>query len=779
MSRLDYKPIKTAFLARRLVLPLLVIFILTAAVIAVAAGFESGLFWALVPLLGVAIFLIADANVAYRKQSYGFRDRAILYATGNLFSDKETELKYRNITHVRLIKPFIEYKLFGTGRILIEAAGSSGSEVVMQSVADPETVYKQIQATMAEKDFSLQYARLLSREQPAKIAVALEILGGVAGTFFTLALLAPGLIGLPLAVIDILPAVAIVSIALVAGLAVFGGGIFYVYVLYQDLIRRTYYIYDDVICYERGFLTKQQAFIPVENLSDSEVTQNFLDKILNLYDVIISCQGSGSEIPFRNLRNGKEVERVIDGLINKTDPLVETAQSTVAPAASSPSKAEISSPTKASDVQANYKMNITRSLVQYAPIAPLFILFPPLLLVIAYTYIVAKRTDFRLTAKGVASYFTFLTTRNIEFTSDKIMAVIVKRNLIDRWLSTCTVEFWSIGSTSAVVFRHIDDMEGLEPLMKEKAGIPDDPQLEQLQPKFGFSEFIKANLYANIFILLFFVAFIMLSYWSRWLLLPAGLIVVGYLAVVFVLGRRYRRARLRYGTKSVSYRVGWLREVRYYALYANIKDATITAYPFSRRGTVKFNIAGEQAVQTGNSGVQYRPNSFSVAYVQNPDDRSHIHDHILDLLLFSEPDVDAYQQTQAAPPPERNIIMTSRPSLKNAMVAPIIAHVILLPTVVLLPITWLIVRFWVRRISYNIEADYRTYRLSGVLYRKQTSIIFPKLDYIKRGQRFTNKMFRNGNIHLYTTGSRDAELTFTNLPDYKEFHQELKRQYER
>ena len=60
--------------------------------------------------------------------------------------------------------------------------------------------------------------------------------------------------------------------------------------------------------YKEGFLSKNYSFIPIENLSDSTLTQTFIDKIFRLYDVKISCQGSKQEIHFKNMLNGQKLE---------------------------------------------------------------------------------------------------------------------------------------------------------------------------------------------------------------------------------------------------------------------------------------------------------------------------------------------------------------------------------------------------------------------------------------------------------------------------------------
>ena len=89
----------------------------------------------------------------------------------------------------------------------------------------------------------------------------------------------------------------------------------YLVLHFLDLSRRTYRVYNDVVVYEEGFLTRENAFIPYENIADAATKRSPFDQILNLYDVLVSCQGSSAEIKFRRLRRGMELSNAIDHLV--------------------------------------------------------------------------------------------------------------------------------------------------------------------------------------------------------------------------------------------------------------------------------------------------------------------------------------------------------------------------------------------------------------------------------------------------------------------------------
>lgn len=180
MDSVDFTPLRSAFIGKRIAKSLIFFLLFSGATAGLAAGVDPRLGWLILVWIAIGVISLIDAVASYNKQVYSFREHAVYFQTGNLVTDRQTELRYRNITHVRLVKPFLECKLFGTGRILIEAAGSSGTEVYMQSIPEPEQAYRRLQDIMSSRDyFSLSYGNLLIREHPARIAVILEVAGSI------------------------------------------------------------------------------------------------------------------------------------------------------------------------------------------------------------------------------------------------------------------------------------------------------------------------------------------------------------------------------------------------------------------------------------------------------------------------------------------------------------------------------------------------------------------------------------------------------------------------
>jgi uncharacterized membrane protein YdbT with pleckstrin-like domain len=78
--------------------------------------------------------------------------------------------------------------------------------------------------------------------------------------------------------------------------------------------------------------------------------------------------------------------------------------------------------------------------------------------------------------------------------------------------------------------------------------------------------------------------------------------------------------------------------------------------------------------------------------------------------------------------------------------------------------------------TYYID-KYRVLSKSGVIYKKQTSVIFEKIDFINSSEGFLNKVFKNGTISINTVGSSRTELFLRDIPNYLDIYKDVKDRY--
>ncbi len=817
-----FKPNKTSFVYY----PLLIGFIINIIVFLVLYSIVGFLVKTITLLPFIIIFLILEVyaiinrHIRYSKEEYSIYSDRLIQKGGSIFSNYQTELIVNNITHVKMTLPFIQNKLYGTGNILIQSAGSVATQIYLHAVDKPDKLYNQIATIMQKNGFKLTGKQLLQQESPdtlgAFFEVARQSIGFIAGFF----IVGSWLFGVGILLLKKATGNVMFNIAVIIGVVILALIILLIYLIFHfiDLIRRKYYIYSDMIIYTEGFLTKHYAFMPVENLADSETNQTIIDRIFGLYDVIISCQGSGQEIVFKNMRNGQELEKNIDTLIAKFSSLVRTKETSSRISAGTEEKMQkIAAGSNLSGAKmssehthlhkltttnfiADYRMDTTRALVPVFIALPLFIILFPLLIYwgmyLVGVIIQMVGTSYYVKQNSIEERFKFIHIKNKEFTLDKITLVIVRESIIDKWFNTVKFEFRSIGSSGSISFKHIKKTPDLIPNILAKVGIAEDKLLYSVNADFSLGEMIKARLFSSVLWLLIFVGTIIVGLVvSPFVFIGAGFMIIGLILAMLYLQAYYEDTKLSFFKQYVYCRRGLIVKEHYYAHYPNIKDLTITKYAGSDHGTAYFNVAGEMLVSTGKSQTIVS-SGFSINYVPNIQDKDELIDIILDRHPSSE-QIKKIEQNIAAHK-EKPMIMV-KPALINSILQTIIALVIMsiigilavfffekqllgfrdliIAGIILFDIFVLIVVIISVKVkSYALES-YRVVQKSGIIYKKQTSIIFDKIDFINTYEGMLNKLFSNGNITVNTAGSSAPEMILSNIPEYKVFYETLKKYY--
>ena len=127
----ELKPNKTAFVTY----PVMIGFIFSSIILA-TAYFVANIFvevsfvFLIIAIVAFNFLIFYWRSVRYGKEKYIFTSNRIIHKSGTIFSDSETELIVRNITHVTMRLPFIENKLFSTGHVNIQSAGSGAAAPV-------------------------------------------------------------------------------------------------------------------------------------------------------------------------------------------------------------------------------------------------------------------------------------------------------------------------------------------------------------------------------------------------------------------------------------------------------------------------------------------------------------------------------------------------------------------------------------------------------------------------------------------------------------------------
>lgn len=760
----ELKPHKLAFLLPKLVITFVLCCMVGLLLSIVFYGMELspwlGLFIALAGMaFGVFICLII-----YRKERYQLQAHRLVYYEGGLFSDEANELDIRNITHVKITLPWLRYKFLKVGDVIVKTAGTTRPRV-MRSIHDPKSIYAEMRERMKSNGYDLTQRQLLHKEKPALIAVVLEcaaILAIVA--FFTISFLSRSLTELNASEANM--AMTTLGIIL-AGVTVFAA------LRFLDLRRRTYSVFNDVVVYEEGFLTQHNAFIPYENISDSNFKQTFIDQILGLYDVQISCQGSDSEIKFRRLKDGINLSASIDQLVLLASKKQKLSKQTIKDSSENsakkrPRRVEPQYVPLEDIPMSEFRIHAARALV---PILFFIPLFPLWIIATFQSLIQITSTRFYIRSGSLRHSYKFLSVEEREFTFDKITGLVIKRNPWDKFFGTMTLKFWSIGSGKPMVFAHIkSDLINLPTLMHQ-LGIPP-VTAEAYHANASFSSFtcLRAHILTSFIFALFIAADIATSYlikepWGYALLIPTPLIIIGCLIYAKFY---YACQRLRFNEHHIEAEQGIFARSTYYVRYKNVKRISATRYPGGEEGELKIYVAGEeeintQVISTKKSLVtpMLKQCSFTSGMLSQAWESGRLLDDILSGRVDSS--VDA---TPAAP---AEVLAESRRSVGNALATLMIISIVFFPSILLLPITIPVIIVWAKRWRYCIE-DFRILTSHGIFFRSKTSVLLDRVDSLKKSQGFLNKIFNNGKVTIMTAGSSKPDLFILDAPDFTKLH---------
>jgi len=775
MPNYELKPNRTAFVNYRFAIRFIYSLIFFLVVYFIINRFfpVSALYFIIVFIL-VELFSYYSLTVQYKKEKYVFLSNKIIRNGGGIFSDYEVELIVRNITHITMRLPFIENKLFQTGNISIESAGTGVTEVFLRNLDNPKQIYDYIEKLMRYNGFKLTKANLIQQEQPSSVGAFFEVFKNFISTIFIIFYIE---VYIGSGLIDLITN----NLALVipiAGLVLF---LLFVRSIFQflDLKNRVYNLYSDTITYKEGFLSKNYSFIPIENLSDSTLTQTLVDKIFGLYDVRISCQGSQQEIHFKNMVNGPKLEQNIDNLISQTRSLVGTKKQQKVQQAQVQKQAAYKARPLNVDTRltAEYRMDRKRTLMPLLIVLPIFLILFPLMIVwiifLVTQIIKMSATRYLVKSNSIEQRYNFISQKNIEFTNEKIMAVVFKESFIDKWFNTCSIHFWSIGSAENIKFTNIKKTPNLYESILAKYGIRTQNALYHMNSNFKISEMLKSTLFITILSVFILIGSLVGTIiYNTLFLIPLLIITFLYITAAIYKSIYYDRSKLTFYKDFIYFTRGIFFKDFYYTLYDNIKDITTVKYPFSKLGSIKFNVAGEHIVQQGKNQSMVS-NHFKINYIDDIDTKN----ELIDIIFYQRPNAQQIIQI------EQNIqsysskpILFSKPDLANSLTGLIIVSVIIFPLIALLPITIPLTIWWVKVKSYSIQ-PYRVIAKSGILYKKQVSILFNKIDYINYSQGILNKIFKNGNISINTTGSSTSELVISNIHNFREFYEVLKKYY--
>jgi len=764
----ELTPVSGPFLGLRMVITIGIAFIASVGLAECLILFEASALPAIAAFVGICALGFYTGVVAHRKERYEIHDDRLLCHRGGLFSDQTNELELRNVTHVKLRLPWLRHKFFGVGHVMVQSAGTS-RPMNLLAIREPQAVYEELKERLQKNGFDLQKNQLLHEEKPALIGILSDYVTILFGAVMSLFLFLPMIIGISSQLQFPFLKAAIPAIMAVVVLIV----LFVVVLRMIDLSKRTYRVFNDAVVYEEGFLTRNYAFIPYENIADSQSKRTLVDQILGLYDVIVSCQGSSSEIKFRRLKNGEALSNAIDQLV------IDASRKPKA--ASTRSGHDIDQaqricyrreepdhvPAEYAAV-ADFKMHSPRVFV---PLLLLLPLFPVWVAAMIQYAIQVGSTTFSTRPSSLRFSYSFLNTNIREFSYDKITGMVIKTNLWDRMFGTMTLKFWSIGSGQAMEFKHVHARNVDLPTLMRQVGIPQ-PSPDPYQAKAAFSviTWMRASFWlVGILLLLVLHITVIAILTDPWvfafLILPFGILAVAMTYTKLHIDRQ----SLGFHEHHVEARQGVIDIKRFFVRYRHIKRLKVTRYPGGEDGSLEIFIAGEEvnallnAQQQQNSQMKgyLKQCSFVSKFLLRAEDVGQVLDGILCGRVAPTP--------HAVPAEALEPLILAPRSAKNAVIKLVMLSLILFPLIVLLPISVPLMIRWVKRWRYEVD-PVRIMVRYGILSRHSISTLLDRVDSLQKTEGPIHKLCHNGNVTIMTAGSSKPDLVIADTPDFRQLY---------
>ena len=704
-------------------------------------------------------FFAAQVRAECKKTRLVFLEDKIIFYSGGLFSGTQTTLLVRNITQIRLVKPFVRNRLFGTSSLHIKAAGIQGVGISLNHFLLGEQAYTNLYALLQKNGFSLKKKELLHERTPVVAAIILQNLFAVGVFFFALVASFGALIinlGFGL---------------LIGFVVVLSACVFVLHIV--DSIYKKYVIYNDALEYSEGFLTQVISVIPAENLAAAASTQTVIERLLDVRSIEVHTQGTGT-LSFPFIGDGLVVEQTIDGLAKKYSPLLREKISESNLHAHAHKKQRVHTE-KSSSVSKSYSQNVPRAVatiivslmsaftivIVYAIIDVILlgsapsVLFLGIGLFIVFISTWVPRliemlcTRYEIRSQGIYSEYSFLSRSVKEFSDNKLVGVQIKRSVLDQIMGTASFEFMSLSSAPNIVFKHIKDVDSVLFLIREKYSL-DSAFVSVHTSSFSVRSLILRYMPAYIFLGL---AVLIASFFFIYAILLAGIILGVFVLSGFL---RYRQSHISLFSEHIEHRVGFFVITHTLVRYQDIKYQEASRYRFCSDGELYISIGGVSGVETDtNQQTPGYSNGFTVRYIQ----QSH------ELLDTIDKTLGCFSRNQ--------VVSSSLRSKKTASVRWLLGSLFLLGApIVLLPV-WLYV---VSRYYYVREPS-RLVQFRSVWNVKKRSVLFSNIDHVGSAQTVSNKLFRTGSVQVFTVGSLSADIILYDLPDYTQWKKDIELVY--
>jgi uncharacterized membrane protein YdbT with pleckstrin-like domain len=789
------------FILPTIVTSLIVLFVLS---LLVSVGYLFSHRVSIIPyVLAIVVLLISflyitRLYVSYTKTSYECDDTKILLKTGGLFSNFQTELLYKNVTMVSRVRPFLSHKFFRTEHIVLESSGSSKMSAPLVHIDSSLDLFDSVLMRLEENSVSVLSKRnhvqtFVPQTRDIILEFIWNILSFIGFSFLFLFSAASDIRSL----VDTLLADN-THTPIVLGIGAFLLSIFAFYYFSKLVIRfldkkvRTYEFYTNKVVFHNGFLTTQYVVLPLQNIANTAKNQSLLQRLFGTENMIVSVQGSGSEVVFSHLDAHLNAHGVLEKLLRDSKNKHEFHQTQArAHIASQKASKRTKEPVHLDDVvsQTQDDIHIThkqssehKSFVMHRPRLAVSFVFKVIGLLVlsvllffvnpafsfilifsifslSYQFVRDLRTTYAFTDKGIMCRIDLFSVESVEYTYDKIVLIENSRSILDSVFGTNTFKLKSIGTNVPLVLKHMSRDLDIESTLFEHVKIP--LLVKTKEVPLGIMQVIYALFWTLILLIFVGIGSLITLYLSQIGLfsipqsvavllsfLPIALLIVMCLLVIGTF-LRYARATLDYSHIHMTYCYGLFRKCRVTTKFEHVKIVTLKSHKYVNFERVILTIAGEELSGSDNNR-SIMPN-FVQVYAN--------HSQVIDL----------FTETKLAD----DTLHIAKPTLRKAKIFTALTAIFFIPLFFTIP--YLI---WLRSNTYELHSS-KIVKRSGIFTHSVSVLGMHKIDYIDLSQTFSDRVCGAKHILIYTPGTSKYDMALGPLLVHtgEEVYNIIKEQY--
>lgn len=380
----------------------------------------------------------------WRREEFHREDNRLRWERGTLFSRSSTEISFSSVTVVTKSSSYLQRMFFDTCTVTLDSAGTQSSSIVLRDIPRSLEGYEYVREL-------LETDAVMFETEPEVRGVVMNGVESLVNLALTLFLLGTSVIVVYSEAVQVLldelqqAPVLFFFIALLVSFLVLRSILPTI-----DLLMRKYVVTDSFTVLEGGFFTHVKQVLRKDAVTDSAESQTFLERLVDVRTVTVSCRGTASNILYRYVRD--------------PEPLLKTLEKERKLGVSEEEKEFTDSERRVEEGEERKEYSFEpfkiRVLVPVTIVVLIGVLFPfALLFIFPFLFALIKplRTTYVLSDSEVSETYSLFSTSKRVFSEEEITGVRKRVTLIDDLFGTYSVDVWSVGADSPITLQYMQD----------------------------------------------------------------------------------------------------------------------------------------------------------------------------------------------------------------------------------------------------------------------------------------------------------------------------------